>query len=122
MASSQIVNWFDIPVSDLDRAIKFYTEVVAEPLQKYSAPGLEGALFPERGVTGTLLKGDGFKPSIQGCVVYLDGGDDLEPMLRRAEQAGGKVLLPKTEIDGNRGFFAYFMDTEGNRVGIHSTG
>lgn len=122
MASSQIVNWFDIPVSDLDRAMKFYTEVVAEPLQRYSAPGLEGALFPERGVTGTLLKSDGFTPSVQGCVVYLDGGDDLEPMLRRAEQAGGTVLLPKTEIDGSRGFFAYFKDTEGNRVGIHSTG
>ena len=122
MASPQIVNWFDIPVSDLDRAVKFYTEVVAEPLQKYSAPGLEGALFPERGVTGTLLKSDGFTPSIEGCVVYLDGGDDLEPMLQRAEQAGGKVLLPKTKIDGNRGFFAYFMDTEGNRVGLHSTG
>jgi len=122
MSSSQIVNWFDIPVGDLDRAMKFYTEVVAEPLQRYSAPGLEGALFPERGVTGTLLKSDGFTPSAQGCVVYLDGGDDLEPMLRRAEQAGGTVLLPKTEIDGNRGFFAYFKDTEGNRVGIHSAG
>lgn len=122
MATTNMANWFDIPVEDLDRATLFYAEVVAEPLQRYSAPGLEGALFPDRGVTGTLLKGDGFSPGKGGCVVYLDGGEDLDPMLRRAEQAGGKVLLRKTEIDGGRGYFAYFEDSEGNRVGIHSTG
>ncbi len=122
MATSNIVNWFDIPVEDLDRAMSFYAEVIAEPLQRYSAPGLEGALFPARGVTGTLLKGDSFIPGKDGSVVYLDGGEDLEPMLWRAEQAGGKVLLPKTEIGGGRGYFAYFEDSEGNRIGLHSTG
>lgn len=122
MEASNIVNWFDIPVGDLDRAMRFYAEVVAEPLQRYSAQGLEGALFPDRGVTGTLLKGDSFIPGKDGSVIYFDGGEDLEPMLRRAEQAGGKVLLPKTEIDGGRGYFAYFEDSEGNRIGIHSTG
>lgn len=122
MPSSNIANWFDIPVEDLERAMRFYAEVFAEPLQKYSMPGLEGALFPNRGVTGTLLKGDSFTPGKDGSVVYFDGGENLDPMLRRAEQAGGKVLLPKTEIDGGRGYFAYFEDSEGNRVGIHSTG
>ena len=91
-------------------------------MQKYSMRGLEGALFPNRGVTGTLLKGESFTPSKDGSVIYFDGGENLDPMLRRAEQAGGKVLLPKTEIDGGRGYFAYFEDSEGNRVGIHSTG
>ena len=122
MTTPNIANWFDIPVEDLERAMRFYAEVIFEPLQKYSVPGLEGALFPSRGVTGTLLKGDSFTPGKGGCVVYFDGGENLEPMLRRAEQAGGKVLLPKTEIKGGRGYFAYFEDSEGNRIGIHSTG
>lgn len=61
-------------------------------------------------------------PSTKGSVVYLEGGDDLEPMLRRAEEAGGKILLPKTEIGNGLGFFAYFQDSEGNRIGLTSTG
>lgn len=122
MDAANIAAWFDIPVADLDRAVQFYEEVIGKPLQRYSAPGIEGALFPERGVTGTLLKGNDFAPSKKGCVVYFDGGSDLAPMLKRAEQAGGKVLLPKTEIPGGRGFFAYFEDSESNRIGIHSVG
>ena len=72
MVTCNIANWFDIPVEDLERAMRFYAEVIAEPLQQYSAPGLEGALFPDRGVTGTLLKGDSFIPGKDGSVVYLD--------------------------------------------------
>lgn len=115
-----VVNWFDIPVRDLDRASKFYCEVIDGKLERYSAPGIVGAMFPPAGVTGTLLKGEGFVPSSEGSVVYLDGGDDLSPMLARAEAAGGSVLQPKTEIGGGRGYFAYFEDSEGNRIGLHS--
>lgn len=122
MPMSNMISWFDIPVFDLDRAMRFYAAVVAEPLQQYEIPGLEGALFPNNGVTGTLLKGEGFTPAKVGCVIYLNGGDDLAPMLSRAEQAGAKVLLSKTEISGGRGYFAYFEDSEGNRIGIHSKG
>ena len=68
MATSNIANWFDIPVADLERAMGFYAEIIAEPLSRYSAPGLEGALFPDRGVTGTLLKGDSFTPGKDGSV------------------------------------------------------
>jgi uncharacterized protein len=122
MSPANIAIWFDIPVDDLDRAMRFYEQVIGSPLQRYSAPSIEGALFPERGVTGTLLKGEGFVPGTNGSVIYLDGGSDLSSMLERAGLAGGRVLLPKTEIEGDRGFFAYFLDSEGNRVGIHSTG
>ncbi|HQZ11653.1 MAG TPA: VOC family protein [Devosia sp.] len=119
---ANIVNWFDIPVSDMDRAVSFYAAVIGQSLSRYSLPNLEGATFPETGVSGTLLKGTGFVPSTDGAVVYLDGGDDLAPMLGRAEKAGATVILPKTEIPGGRGFFAYFLDTEGNRIGLHSRG
>lgn len=115
-----IVNWFDIPVIDLDRAIQFYSEVIGSKLERYSAPGIDGATFPMGGVTGTLLKSEGFVPSSEGSVVYLNGGDDLSQMLARAEVAGGKVLLPKTEIAGGRGYFAYVQDCEGNRIGLNS--
>lgn len=117
------LNWFDIPVSDLDRAMTFYGEILGGTLERYAGNGIEGALFPCTGTAcGTLLKGEGFTPSHQGSVVYLNGGSDLTTILNRVEGAGGKVLLPKTEIGGGRGSFAYFEDTEGNRVGLHSLG
>lgn len=118
--TANIANWFDIPVTDLDRAGRFYGVLIGQELMRYEAPGIEGALFPAAGVTGTLLKGDGFVPGHQGSVVYLDGGNDLSTILDRVEPAGGKILQPKTEINEDRGYFAYFEDSEGNRVGLHS--
>jgi uncharacterized protein len=122
MEKDNIVNWFDIPVADLDRAIGFYETVMAKPLKRYQTPEIEGALLPANGVSGTLIKGKGFTPSTQGAVIYLNGGEDLSGLLSRAERAGGKVLLPKTEIGGDMGYYAYFQDSEGNRIGIHSSG
>lgn len=116
------LNWFDIPVSDLDRAEAFYSEILGVVLERYSGPGIYGALFPAQGLSGTLIQGEGFTPSYQGSVVYLSGGDDLNTVLNRVLGAGGKVLQGKTEIGGDRGFFAYLEDTEGNRVGLHSPG
>ncbi|MPV39078.1 VOC family protein [Georgenia subflava] len=121
-ARTDVVAWFDIPVTDLDRATAFYGAILQAELTRYSAPGIEGALFPTTGLSGTLLKGEGFVPSHAGSVVYLDGGDDLSTVLDRVEAAGGTVLLPKREIGGGRGYFAYFQDTEGNRIGLHSAG
>ncbi len=119
--SRDVINWFDIPVLDLNRATRFYEALLGVKLQRYEGPGLEGALFPAKGLSGTLLKASGFVPSHDGAVVYLNGGDDLSGLLGGVESAGGKVLLKKTEIPGGRGFFAYFQDSEGNRVGLHST-
>lgn len=116
------VSWFDIPVHDLDRATAFYNDILGTTLERYGGPGLQGALFPVPGVSGTLIQGEGFTPSHGGSVVYLNAGDDLNTVLNRVVGAGGKVLLDKTEIGGDRGFFAYFEDTEGNRVGLHSAG
>ncbi len=93
-----------------------------ETLERYSGPGIKGALFPVSGLGGTLIQGEGFTPSYQGSIVYLNGGNDLNTVLNRITGAGGRVLLEKTEIGGDRGFFAYFEDTEGNRVGLHSAG
>lgn len=122
MASA--LNWFEIPVSDMDRASKFYSTVLGVELAP--GPGMPGyvmTMFPaaQGEIGGALLQGEGYSPSMDGAVIYLHCGDDLSGPLSRVEAAGGKVLQPKTDI-GENGFFAYFRDTEGNRVGLHSMG
>jgi predicted enzyme related to lactoylglutathione lyase len=117
------LNWFEIPTIDIERAASFYGALfgidipVSEDIQGYQM-----AVFPvEGGVGGALLKGEGYVPSTEGTLVWLNGGDDLSDILARVEPAGGKVLMPKTHI-GAPGFCATFLDTEGNRVGLHSRG
>lgn len=115
-----LVVWFDIPVKNLDRAMKFYRRVLDVELQRMEQP-LPWAMFPfAPGVTsGGLIESKEISPSQQGTTVYLNGGKDLAGPLGRVEAAGGKVLQKKTPI-GEHGFIAYFEDTEGNRVGLHS--
>jgi predicted enzyme related to lactoylglutathione lyase len=81
-------------------------------------------MFPadQGAVGGALVQGDGSIPSEQGTLVYLNGGGDLAPILGRVEGAGGSIAVPKTEIGNDFGFFAHFIDTEGNKVGLHSMG
>jgi uncharacterized protein len=115
------VNWFEIPVSDMHRAAMFYSAILGISLE--AGPASEGymmATFPtEGGVDGALVSGEGYVPSTNGTTVYLNGGTDLSQVLDRVEAAGGKVMVPKTAI-GEHGFFAFFLDTEGNKVGLHS--
>ena len=85
-------------------------------------PGFTMAMFPaEDGVGGALLHGEGYNPSTEGTILYLNGGDNLSTVLDKVEGAGGKIAMPKTDI-GENGFVAYFIDSEGNRVGLHSMG
>jgi hypothetical protein len=72
------------------------------------------------GVGGAIVHAEGATPSQQGTLVYLNGQDDLAPMLARVAQFGGTVVVPKTEIGNDFGFFAHFIDTEGNKIGLHS--
>ena len=78
---------------------------------------------PQKGAFGgAIASGENFVPTMTGTTVYLDGGNDLSVPLSKVENAGGKVILPKTAIGENRGFIALFIDTEGNKVGLHSIG
>ena len=117
------LNWFEIPVADMGRAVAFYSKLFGVTLEAGEMlPGYWMAMFPsEGGVGGALLYGEGYVPSMTGTVVYLNGGDDLSGPLSRVEAAGGQVIVPKTDI-GENGFFAFFADTEGNKVGLHSMG
>ena len=120
MMQNRVV-WFDIAVSDLERAKKFYSKVLdVELIDNEMAPN-KMSMFPfEPGMaSGCLVQGPDYKPSAEGATVYLNGGDDLSVPLSRVEEAGGKVLLDKMSI-GEYGFIAYFLDTEGNKVALHS--
>ena len=120
---SNAISWFELPTTDLNRAVDFYNQVLQADLQTMDMGGVTMAFFPSsnNGVGGALTHGDGNKPNPEGALVYLNGGDDLETRLSRVEGAGGKVVQPKTSI-GENGFFGIFTDTEGNRVAFHSMG
>ena len=115
-------NWIEIPVVDMKRARKFYGDLLGVGLNEMPMGGNDYALFElkDRFNTGWLVKGNGYVPSMQGVVVYLNGGDDLSAALGRVEKAGGTVLLKKTFLSKEAGHIAYLSDTEGNKIGLHS--
>ncbi len=83
--------------------------------------GYSMAFFPaEKGIGGAIISGEGAEPSEKGCLLYLNGGDDLNHVLNRVEKAGGRVLLSKQEINEEHGHFALFIDSEGNKMALHS--
>jgi predicted enzyme related to lactoylglutathione lyase len=113
------VSWFEIPVSDMDRAIRFYETVFDIKLVRKSAGALDMALFPD---IGSLVKYETFyKPSPDGVLIYLTvQSDDLATELGKVENAGGKVLLSKRQISEEMGYMGLFTDTEGNRIALLS--
>ena len=116
------INWFEIPVTDFDRAKAFYSKLFNAEVQEMPHPEYRYGMLPadmQNGVGGGIVQGPGFEPSDKGSLIYLNGGDDLSVPLSRIEAAGGKIVLPKTSI-GPNGFMAHFIDTEGNKVALHS--
>jgi len=116
------LNWFEIPVIDFRRGVDFYNRILDCKMYESVVMGNEMAFFPmeDPGIGGALIKSDDQKPSMDGTMVYLNGGEDLITILDRVKDAGGKVLIPKTKISDEIGHFAVFKDTEGNRVALHS--
>ncbi len=125
-AVKNVVVWFEIPAADLDRAVKFYETVLGVTLNRETMPGWPPmAVFPYDcmggGVGGCISPaGEHHQPSTGGITVYLHAGDDLAGPLARVEGAGGKITLPKTQISPEIGYFAHIIDSEGNRMALHS--
>lgn len=119
-----MIAWFEIPAADLDRARKFYETIFGVTLQEMGlANQLRMAVFPvEAGaVGGALCEHPGFyRPSHDGTLVYLNGDPDLQLVLERVAPAGGRVIVPKTQISAEHGYMAVFEDSEGNRIALHS--
>lgn len=121
MASA--LNWFEIPTMDLERAAAFYRTVLdAEvPIVDIGVEKLAMLPVDPGGIGGALCCREDMTPATQGTFVYLNGGEDLAGPLSRVEAAGGTLLGEKTDI-GENGFVGVFLDTEGNKVGLHSMG
>lgn len=126
MIFKNAISWFEIPATDLDRAQKFYETIFETKLIPLDTPNFKMRMFPVEdpmnGIGGALSHAEGFyKPSTtDGTLVYLNANPDVQVVLDRIEKAGGKIIVPKTEISPEHGFMAVFIDTEGNRVALHS--
>jgi predicted enzyme related to lactoylglutathione lyase len=113
------VFWFDLAVADLERAMAFYGTIFDTTLT--AQPGMGDTRVAMLPGMGTLVQGGDYVPGPHGMLVYLDADPDLQVILDRVEPAGGKVTMSKNSW-GDYGFMAYFEDTEGNKIGLHSSG
>ena len=113
------LNWFELFVTDLKRAQTFYEQVLNTKLRLEDFGGMPNAIFEAPGVAGSLVKHPSRKPSSDGTLLYLNCNGTLDACRSRVERAGGKVVMPKTDI-GDPGFIALVVDTEGNTVGLHT--
>ena len=122
MTISNSINWFAIPVSDFDRALNFYNALFNGEMHHTQLGGGDLAFFPcgEGEVGGHLFKSDNYNPSDKGSLLYLNGGDNLQTILDKVEGAGGKVVAEKRQVTPEIGYVAEFIDTEGNRIALHS--
>ncbi|WP_420573948.1 VOC family protein [Kordia sp.] len=120
--NNSFISLFEIPATDISRAINFYQAILDVNIEKMEMPGMEMGIFPYENqmVTGVIMKGEDFKPSADGVTIYLNGGDNLQTILDKIEVNGGKIIVPKTAHADNSGFFALFLDTEGNKLGLNS--
>jgi len=116
------ISIFEIPTIEFSRGVEFYQSILNIKIEKIDMQGTQMGLFPSDGqmISGVLIKGEGYNPSADGVIIYLNGGDNLQIVLDRVEINGGKTIVPKTLIDKENGYFAMFLDTEGNRIGLHS--
>ena len=123
-ATVNTLNWFEISVSNIMRAKKFYDAVFNLEMETMEMMGMKMASFPaEPGngkLSGALVQSEMHKPGLDGVKIYLNGNPDLSDALGRVEAAGGKVTMPKTKISDDIGYMAFFIDSEGNLVGLHS--
>lgn len=127
-ANTNSLNWFEIPVTDTARAKKFYETILDIEMMTQEMNGVEMSFFPfdpsmqSGNVSGALTyhKGGNIKPGADGPVIYLNANPSIQTVIAKIEDAGGKVILPRTLINEQIGYMAFFMDTEGNRMALHA--
>lgn len=120
------ISWFEIPTQDIDRAQKFYEAIFGITMIPMDMPNIKMRMFPlddmMTDVGGAIVDSGGFhKPSAtDGPLIYLQANPDVQIILDKVVAAGGSIMVPKTEISPEYGFMAVIIDTEGNRIGLHS--
>jgi len=125
---TNVLTWFEIPVSDIDRAKKFYETILDIQMIKQGDGEDEGVFFPfnpnivqatSGRVTGVLAKSNKNSPSDKGTVVYINASPSIQTVLDKVVPAGGKIIEPK-QLFGPVGYIATILDSEGNKIGLHS--
>lgn len=113
---------FEIPAADISRAINFYQALLDIKIEKMDVEGMQMGVLPYEGqmVTGVIIQAEGYKPSADGTTMYLNAGENLQVVLDRVETNGGKIIVPKTQHADESGYFAIFLDSEGNRMALNS--
>lgn len=116
-----LIAWFEIPARDIERAKTFYEAVLDIEINVVSFGDFKMGWFPrpEEGPTGSLVQHNAYTPSAEGTLIYF-AADDVKIPLSKVIDAGGKVLQEKTQISEDYGYMALFIDTEGNRIALHS--
>ena len=122
-SETNALNWFEIPAIEISRAQKFYEDIFEIKMEEMEMPDMKYAMFPvdpmKGRVGGALAQSPMHVPSATGSIIYLNGNPDLQKVLDRIENAGGEITMQKTSI-GPNGFMAFFSDTEGNMMALHS--
>nr|WP_293304351.1 VOC family protein [Allomuricauda sp.] len=116
------ISMFEIPATDISRAINFYEALLDINIEKMDVDGMQMGILPYEGqmVTGVIIQADGYKPSADGVTLYLDAGENLQVVLDRVEKNGGQTIVPKTAHADQSGYFALFIDSEGNRMALNA--
>jgi len=113
-----IIFWVEIPTVNFDRAVDFYSLLLEVKLEKLDCGIEKMACLPND--AGAIFYSPDYKPSKDGVLVSLNAGNDLDGWMKKVEENGGKITLPKTKIEAEgRGWFALFIDTEGNRLSLY---
>ena len=115
------VSWFEIPAIDFQQAVQFYQRIFAITMEQNIIAANAMAFFPTtKGIGGAVVAGPGYIPSDTGPLIYLYAGNNLSLVLDQVEPAGGRVIMPKTLISEESGYFAIFIDSQGNKLALYS--
>ena len=122
MEERNAINWFEIPVTYFERSKTFYETILNINMTENEMQGYQMGFFPTfmGKVSGAIVKGEGYEPCTKGSQVYLNCNPDLSEVISKVEAAGGQILVPKTQITPEIGYFAFILDTEGNKIALHS--
>jgi predicted enzyme related to lactoylglutathione lyase len=116
-----LINWVEIPTTDLPKARKFYNTILGGiEFQEIKMNGTKYALFPSKDKfnSGALVQGEYYRPSSDGIIIYLDGGKDMNTILKHVEKAGGEIIMPKTYTGKEAGYVGMLIYSEGNKIGL----
>lgn len=122
--NANALNWFEIPATDINRAKNFYENIFSINMDTQEMMGMHMAFFPydpgSGKASGAVVKSDMHKPSQEGSIIYLNANPNMDNVINRIQTAGGQVVMPKTKISDDIGYMAFFVDSEGNKMALHS--